>query len=242
LILYCDTQDQSFIAIHDVATGDEIWRTNRDEIPSWSTPIVIETPTGLQIVTNATGAARGYDFETGEEIWQIKRNREIAVPTLIIARGLIYISSGYRPIQPIYAIRLDARGDLTLDEGVDRSDYVAWSDTKGGPYMPTPIVYGDYLYVCSNSGILTCYQAVTGELVYKKRLSMKGNRSFVGSPIAADGHLYLTSEEGETVVIQAGPTFSLISNNFCEENCLTTPSISKGAIYIRGQNHIFAFR
>lgn len=242
LILQCDIQDQSFIAMYDVATGNEIWKTNRDEIPSWSTPTVIDTPTGLQIVTNATGAARGYDFETGEELWQIKRNSEIAVPTPFTARGLIFISSGYRPIQPIYAIRLDARGDLTLDEGDGRSEYVAWSDTKGGPYMPTPIVYGDYLYVCSNSGILTCYQAVTGELVYKKRLPTKGNRSFVGSPIAADGNLYLTSEEGETVVIQAGPTLKLVSNNFCGENCLTTPAISTGTIYIRGQNHIFAFR
>lgn len=242
LILQCDIQDQSFIAMVDVATGDAIWKRNRDEIPSWSTPTVVETPAGLQVVTNATGAARGYDFETGEEIWQIKPNSEIAVPTPIAARGLIYISSGYRPIQPIYAIRLDARGDLTLDEDVDRSDYVAWSETKGGPYMPTPIVYGDYLYICSNSGILTCHQAVTGELVYKKRLPMKGSRSFVASPIAADGNLYLTSEEGETAVIQAGPTFVLIANNFCGDNCLTTPAISQGTIYIRGQKHLFAFR
>jgi len=242
LILLCDIQDQSFIAMYDVATGNEIWKTNRDEIPSWSTPTVVETPTGLQIVTNATGAARGYEFETGEEIWQIKRNSEIAVPTPFAARGLIYISSGYRPIQPIYAIRLDATGDLTLDEAIDRSDSVAWSDTKGGPYMPTPIVYGDYLYICSNSGILTCHQAATGNLVYKKRLPMKTNRSFVGSPIAADGNLFLTSEEGETAVIQAGPAFKLISHNFCGENCLTTPAISSGSVYIRGQNHVFALR
>lgn len=242
LILLCDIQDQSFIATYDVATGNEIWKTKRDEIPGWSTPTVIETPTGLQIITNATRAARGYDFETGAELWQIKRNSEIAVPTPFTARGLIFISSGYRPIQPIYAIRLDARGDLTLDEGVNQSEYVAWSETKGGPYMPTPIVYGDYLYICSNSGILSCHQAATGNLVYKKRLPMQGNRSFVGSPIAADGNLYITSEEGETAVIQAGPTFKLLSNNFCGENCLTTPAISSGTIYIRGQNHVFAFR
>lgn len=242
LILLCDIQDQSFIAMYDLATGDEIWKADRDEIPSWSTPTVIETPVGLQIVTNATGAARGYDFKTGKELWQIRRNSEIAVPTPIAARGLIFVSSGYRPIQPIYAIRLDARGDLTLDEGATQSEYVAWAETKGGPYMPSPIVYGDYLYVCSNSGILTCHQATTGELVYKKRLPMKGNRSFVGSPVAADGNLYLTSEEGETAVVEAGPTFKLVSNNFSGESCLTTPAISNGKIYIRGQKHVFAFR
>lgn len=242
LILLCDIQDQSFIATYELSTGKELWRTERDEIPSWSTPTVVETPSGLQIVTNATGAAVGYDFETGEPLWQIKRNSEIAVPTPIAARGLLFISSGYRPIQPIYAIRLDARGDLTLDEGVENSEYVAWSETKGGPYMPSPIVYGDYLYVCSNSGILACYQAVTGKLVYKQRLPMKGNRSFVGSPVAADGHLYLTSEEGETAAIEAGPKFRLVSNNQCGENCLTTPAISKGTFYLRGQQHLFAFR
>jgi outer membrane protein assembly factor BamB len=108
--------------------------------------------------------------------------------------------------------------------------------------MPSPIVYGDYLYVCSNSGILTCFQAKTGELVYKKRLPMQRDRSFVGSPVAADGYLYLTSEEGETAVIKAGPTFELVANNHCGEICLTTPAISRGTLYLRGQRHLFAFR
>ena len=108
--------------------------------------------------------------------------------------------------------------------------------------MPTPIVYGDYLYVCSNSGILTCYQATTGEQVYKKRLKMKGGRSFVGSPVAADGFLYFTSEEGETAVVKAGPEYELTSHCFCDENCLTTPAISNGVLYLRGQKHIFAFQ
>ncbi|MEE2640035.1 MAG: PQQ-binding-like beta-propeller repeat protein, partial [Planctomycetota bacterium] len=162
LILLCDIQDQSFIGCYDLATGKQLWKTRRDEIPSWSTPTVVNTPTGKSVVTNATRASRGYDFETGKEIWRIERNSEIAVPTPFSARNLIFVSSGYRPIQPIYAIRLDARGDLTLAESVKKSEYIAWSETRGGPYMPSPIVYGDYLYICSNNGILTCYQATTG--------------------------------------------------------------------------------
>lgn len=242
LILQCDIQDQSFLAMLDVATGEELWRTDRQEIPSWSTPTVVSTPNGMQIVTNATGAARGYAFETGKEVWSIGGNSEIAVPTPFVAQGLIFISSGYRPIQPIYAIRLDAMGDLTLSGGVRQTEYVAWSESKGGPYMPSPIAYGDYLYVCSNGGILNCYQLKTGELVYKKRLPMKGNRSFVGSPVAADENLYFTSEEGETAVVKAGPTFELVANNTCGENCLTTPAIARGGFYLRGQRHLFAFR
>lgn len=242
LILQCDIQDQSFLAMFDVATGEQIWRTERDEIPSWSTPTVVATPTGLQIVTNATGAARGYDFATGQQLWRIGGNSEIVVPTPIAAHGLVYVSSGYRPIQPIYAIRLDAAGDLTLADGESQSEYVAWSESRSGPYMPSPIAYGDYLYVCSNSGILTCFQAKTGELVYKKRLPMQGDRSFVGSPVAADGHLFFTSEEGETAVVKAGPIFELVANNHCGEICLTTPAISRGTFYLRGQRHLFAFR
>ena len=106
---------------------------------------MIDSPTGTLIVTNATQAARGYDFETGKEIWSISNNSEIAVPTPFVAHNLIYVSSGYRPVQPIYAIRLDAKGDLTLESDMNTSEYLAWSTTRGGPYMPTPIVYGDYL-------------------------------------------------------------------------------------------------
>lgn len=241
LILLCDIQDQSFIGCYELATGQEIWRTDRDEIPSWSTPTVVETPTGKVIVTNATQAARGYDLETGEELWRIGNNSEIAVPTPFAARNLIFVASGYRPVQPIYAIRLDARGDLTLEESEKASEYVAWSDSRGGPYMPSPLVYGDYLYICSNSGILTCYQATTGEEVYKQRLRMKGIRSFVGSPVAADGYLYFTSEDGETAVVKAGPRFELVANNFSGENCLTTPAISEGRFFLRTQGHVFAF-
>lgn len=241
LLLLCDIQDQSFLACHELKTGDLIWKTKRDEIPSWSSPTVIDTPKGKVVVTNATKASRAYDFETGKEVWRIEKNSEIAVPTPFAARNLIFVSSGYRPVQPIYAIRLDAEGDLTLDKTEKKSEYVAWSESRGGPYMPSPIVYGDYLYICSNSGILTCYQAASGKQVYKKRLRMKGIRSFVGSPIAADGHLYLTSEDGETAVVKAGPQYKLVANNFCGENCLTTAAISEGKFFLRTQKKLFAF-
>lgn len=240
LILQCDIQDQSFIACYDAANGNEIWKTNRDEIPSWSTPAVVETPTGRIVVTNATKAARAYEFDTGKETWRIENNSEIVVPTPFVARNLIFVASGYRPVQPIYAIRLDAVGDLTLEKSENQSEYVAWSESRGGPYMPSPIVYGDYLYTCQNSGILTCYQATTGKQVYKKRLRMKGTRSFVGSPVAADGLLFFTSEDGETAVVKAGPAFELVSNNFTGENCLTSAAISEGKFFLRTQKSLIA--
>ncbi|MEC9093403.1 MAG: PQQ-binding-like beta-propeller repeat protein, partial [Planctomycetota bacterium] len=241
LILLCDIQDQSFIACYTLKTGELIWRSDRDEIPSWSTPTVVKTPSGKVIVTNATKAARGYDLQSGKELWRIEKNSEIAVPTPFAARNLIFVSSGYRPVQPIYAIRLDARGDLTLAPDTKQSEYIAWSENRGGPYMPSPIVYGDFLYTCANSGIVTCYQATTGKQVYKKRLRIKGIRSFTGSPIAADGHLFFTSEDGETAVVKAGPHFELVANNSCGETCLTTAAISDGKFILRSEKRLIAF-
>ena len=241
LILQCDIQDQSFLATYDVATGEEIWKVDREEIPSWSTPTVVETPTGYQIITNATKAIRSNDLETGTELWRIENNSEIAVPTPFLARDLIFVTSGYRPVRPIYAVRLNATGQLVRGKEQPGAEFLAWSQSSGGPYMPTPIVYGDYLYICGNSGVMTCQVATTGEDVYKKRLKMEGLTSFVGSLVAADGYLYITSEDGETAVIQAGPDFEIVSRGYIRENCLTTPAISNGKIFLRGQKHLFAF-
>jgi outer membrane protein assembly factor BamB len=116
---------------------------------------------------------------------------------------------------------------------------IAWQVSKGGPYTPTPIVYGDYLYVCADNGVLSCYRAQTGELVYQKRISETGG-SYSASPIAADGKLYLASEDGEVQVIKAGAEFERIASNPMGESLMATPAISGGLIFIRGQHHLFA--
>ena len=153
VFVQCDIQEDSFIACFNIESGTEIWRTSRDEIPSWSTPTVVHTSQGPQLVTNSTHYSRSYNPYTGEELWRIGKNSEIAVPTPFSAHDLIYVTSGYRPIQPIYAIHPSSRGDISLPKGDDSSDAVAWSLGRGGPYMPSPVCYGDYLYIVSNSGI-----------------------------------------------------------------------------------------
>ena len=239
VIVQCDIQQGSFIAAYDLATGTEKWRTARDEIPSWGTPTVVETEQGAMVVTNATRFARGYDAATGEELWRLAGNSEITVPTPFTAHGLIFVASGYRPIQPIYAVKPDARGEISTEPAGETGCFLAWHVKQGGPYMPTPIVYGDYLYVCGNGGILVCYDALTGERLYRKRL-VAGGGSFVASPVAADGKLYFTAEDGEVQVVKAGAEFELLATNKLGDFCLSTPAISEGLFIARTGHHVIA--
>jgi outer membrane protein assembly factor BamB len=191
----------------------------------------------VELVTNATKYARGYDPRTGEELWRLGPHSEITVPTPVYGAGLIFIASGYRPVQPIYAIRPGTTGDISLKEDETKSDAIAWSIKKGGPYMPTPIVYDNHLYTCSNAGIVTCYEAQTGKQVYKERLG--GSGGYTASPVATDGKLYFAGEDGDVRVVRAGAKFELLSINPLGEACMATPAISDGMIFIRTQYYLF---
>ena len=240
VILQCDVQKDSYIAAWDLKSGKQLWKTSREEIPSWGTPTIIEGKSRVELVTNATRAVRSYDPMTGKELWQLKGNPEVTATTPISAHDLIYICNSYRPNQPLYAIKPGATGDITLKEGQDTNDFVAWSKQRGGSYMPTPLVYGDYLYVNANQGVLTVYEAKTGTRVYQQRIADKGG-SYSASPVANAGKIYLTSEDGEIFVVKAGPKYELVSTNPVGEVLMATPAISDGVIFVRGQSHLFAF-
>jgi outer membrane protein assembly factor BamB len=237
VIVQCDVGKNSFIAAYDVETGSPIWQTPREEIPSWGTPAIIEAKDHVELVTNATKFVRGYDPATGKELWRLGKNAEITVPTPILGQGLIFVTSGYRPIQPIYAIRPGAKGDISLKEGKDSSDSIAWSKKRGGPYMPTPIIYGPHLYTLANNGLLTCYDAKTGERVYQERIPGKGG--YTASPVAADGYLYLTSEDGEIRVVKAGKGHEVVATNKMNDICMATPAISEGMLFVRTQHFVY---
>jgi outer membrane protein assembly factor BamB len=239
VILQADIQKNSFIAAYDIKTGKQVWKTPREEIPSWATPTVYEGKARAELITNGTKAIRGYDLASGKELWRLTPNSEITTPTPFVAHDLIYVTSGYAPIQPIYAIRPGAAGDITLKEGEEANQFIAWSKKRGGPYMPTPIVYGDLLYVCSNQGVMTAYNAKTGERVYQQRLADRGG-AFTASMVASDGKLYLSSEDGEVFVVKAGPKHELLSVNPMGEVIMATPAISDGVLFVRGVKHLFA--
>src|SRR5919112_333680 len=159
VIVQADIQKNSFIAAYDIKTGKELWKTSREELPSWGSPTVYEGKTRAELITVGPRKIRGYDPATGKELWSLGPMSEITTPTPFVAHDLIFVTSGYAPIQPIYAIRPGGSGDLTLKDGKESSEFIAWSKQRGGPYMPTPIVYGDLLYTCSNQGVLTAYNA-----------------------------------------------------------------------------------
>jgi outer membrane protein assembly factor BamB len=236
VIVQCDRQSDSYIAAFDISSGKQVWRTPRDEPPSWGTPTVVEGPKGFELVANGTKFIRGYDPTTGTELWRLGGNSEITVPTPFAAQGLIFVTSGYHPIQPIYAIWPGAKGDISPKKG-DAGQFLAWSTERGGPYMPTPIAYGEHLYVCSNSGIVTCFESKTGTQVYRQRLGSTDGHS--ASPVAADGRIYFTSEDGDIYVVKAGPTFELLAINKMADPCLATPAISDGIMFVRSQHYMF---
>lgn len=238
VIVQCDVGSESFIGAYRLIDGSEAWRTARDEIPSWGTPTIVEGPERVELVTNGTKFARGYDPLDGRQLWQLSRQSEITVPTPIFGDGLVFVASGYRPIRPIYAIRPGATGDISLQSNETTNDHIAWSTQTGGPYMPTPIVYRGHLYTVSNDGIFTCYEAPTGKLMYRQRLPGKG--AYTASPVVADGKVFLTSEDGGVRVVKAGTSFVLLAENSLGEPCLATPAISDGMIVFRTESDVMA--
>jgi len=241
VFVQCDIGQGSYIAAYALKDGRELWHAPREEIPSWGTPTVVESVTRTELVTNATKFARAYDPHTGLELWRLGKHAEITVPTPFAAKGLVFITSGYNPIQPIYALRAGAaNGDVSLKDNATTNDAVAWSKLKGGPYLPTPIAYGDYFYVCSNTGILTCYELATGKDVYRRRLG--GSAGYTASPVAADDRLYFAGEDGAVRVVRAGPKYELLATNHLGEVVMATPAISNGMLYVRSQSSLFGLK
>jgi outer membrane protein assembly factor BamB len=241
VIVQCDIQKNSFIAAFDVKTGKPMWRTSRDEIPSWGSPTVYDADGKAEVITQGTNAIRGYDPKTGAELWRLTGNSEVTVPTPIIGGGLVIVTNGYRGVQPIFAIRPGARGDISLKGDETSNASIAWSTKRGGPYMPTPLIYGEHLYVCLNNGTFAAYKLASGERLYQERLGGKGG-AFSGSPVAADGKIYLPSEDGDVFVVKAGPTYELLATNPVGEVLMATPAIADGTLYIRGLKHLVAIR
>jgi outer membrane protein assembly factor BamB len=237
VIVQVDIQKGSFVAAFDLDSGREAWRTPREEIPTWGTPAIVHGEKGDELVTNGT-TIRGYDPKTGAPLWTLGPNSEVTVATPVAAEGLVFVTAGYPPVRPIYAIRPGSRGDLSLADGASASPAIAWSSTKDGTYIPTPLAYRGQLYTLHNDGRLSCYDAKTGALVYRERVRPGG--SFSASPVAADGRLYFTSEEGEVFVVRAGPKFELLATNATGGITMATPAISDGLIIFRTLKNVVA--
>lgn len=239
VLVQCDTQKEDFLWAFDIKTGKTVWKTAREELPSWSTPNVYSNSARAELITNAPNFIRGNDPLTGKELWRLGGSSKITAPTPIFFEEMIIVASGRRPEAPIFAIRAGAQGDITLAEGQTSSAQIAWSKKQRGSYMPTPIIYRDHLYVLGNQGIFDCYNLKTGEEIYRQRLAHQGG-GFSASPVAADGKLYLSSEDGDMFVVKAGPQFEVLATNAMDELLMATPALSAGMMFVRAQKHLFA--
>jgi outer membrane protein assembly factor BamB len=239
VILQCDTQDDSFLIALDAETGKQVWKTDREELPSWATPTVGMTSNGPELVTNAPNFIRGYDPRTGKELWRLGHSSKITAPTPVYSADQFLIASGRQPERPIFAVKAGARGDLTLPEGKTSSDAVVWSRTARGSYMPTPLLHQGLLYVLNNNGLFDCYDWKTGEEIYRQRLPIIGS-GFSASPIAADGRIYLSNEDGDMLVIAAGRKFEHLGTNSIGELLMATPALSEGVMYVRSAQSVLA--
>ena len=239
VIVQCDTQADSFLIALNAETGETVWKTDRQELPSWGTPTVVTTAAGPELVTNASNFIRGYDPTTGRELWKLGGSSKITAPTPIFANGLHIVASGRAPERPVFAVKPGARGDLTLEKGATENASIAWSKTGRGSYMPTPIAYRGLLYVLANNGVFDAYDLATGKEIYRQRLERVGS-GFSASPVAADGKIYLSNEDGEMIVVAAGSEFKQIATNSIGETLMATPALSEGVMYVRGRSTLFA--
>ena len=178
----------------------------------------------------------GYDMETGKETWKMHGGGDAPAPTPVIANNLIYINNAHGKYSPIFVVKPGATGDISLEADSTNSKYFAWFVKRGGAYMQTPLIYEGLLYNLQVSGMLTCFDALTGEVKYKQNLA----EAFTASGVAADGKVYFASEEGNVYVIQAGPEYKLLSKNIMNDVCMASPAISGNALFFRTQHFVIA--
>jgi outer membrane protein assembly factor BamB len=238
IIIQADVQKNSFVGALDLETGKELWRTARNDVPTFGSPAVVPYTAGgtngTQVVVNGWKNIGGYDLNTGKQLWSLKGGGDIPVPTPVFLDGLIVITNAHGQGRPIYAIRTDAAGDLT-----ENRKGIAWSQERSGNYMQTPLLHDGLGYFCFDTGVLSVFRLDSGERMYQQRLG-GGTSGFSSSPVAAGGHLYITNEEGHSYVLALGPAYKLLGENDLAETVMATPAVSGDVLYIRGARHLFA--
>jgi len=239
VIVLCDVQKDSFLVAFDLAGGKELWRTPRNDVPTWGSPAIVESRGRIQIVVNGWHRSGGYDFGSGKELWWLNGGGDIPVPTPIFANGLIYLTSAHGNLRPMRAIRPDATGDITASMPTGTNAAIAWVHPRQGNYMQTPIVIRNRLYGCTDNGVVTCFDSKSGAILYSERLAGPA-QGYTASPISDGRHLYFPGETGKVVIVPVSDEFSTVAVNDLGDNCMATPAIVDGTIYFRTQNKVIA--
>jgi outer membrane protein assembly factor BamB len=228
LILLCDHEPASYLLAVDKRTGKERWRADRGKgRMSYSTPLVVNTPGGPELIVNSSERVDAYDPRTGAHLWFTGGTNRFPIPMPVFHDGLIYMSRGYRS-GPYMAIRPGGRGDVT-------KSHVVWESATGAPYISSLVFDGGLIYMATDVGAITVVDARTGQRLSQQRI----DGVFSASPVAGDGKIYFVSETGETIVLQSGRTPTVLARNDLGERAVASPAISNGRIFIRTDDHVF---
>lgn len=238
LVIQCDVLENSFVAAYDVKTGKELWKTSRDEYPGWCTPNIYTNNGKAYVALNGYKNRGGYDLATGKEVWWMSGGGDIQIPTPIIGDGLIYFNSAHGRSSPIIAVKENAVGDITLSGNETSNTYVEWSIPRGGSYMHTMLLYRNHLYNVNWNGTVTCLNPRTGAEIFKGKLGKAD--SFIASPVASDGRIYIVDEKGMIYILKDGETFNVLEEIPLGDICMTPPAITDGIIIFRTQHFLVA--
>jgi outer membrane protein assembly factor BamB len=232
VILNGDQDALAYIVALDQKTGAERWRTDRpNRTRSYCAPLIVEAAGKMQLVLSGSKCVASYDPDTGKQHWLIDGPTEQYVASLVYTENLFFLTTGFPEFHNM-AIRPDGMGNVT-------ETHVVWHEKKlpdrKASYVPSPIAFDKYFYVISDKGWLTCFEARTGKRLFFEQLG----RHHSASPIVADGHLYLSDDDGITYVLKAGPTFEVVARNELKDECYASPAVSRGQIFIRTLNHLW---
>ena len=232
LILVFDHEGDSFMVMLDKNTGEEIWYVNRDEVTNWAAPLVVDYKGQKQIVVNGTTRVRSYDFDTGKLIWECGGLGSNPIPPPVTQDDFVLVMTGHRDPN-LMAIKLGREGDLT------DTDAIVWNQTRGNSYTPSPVLHDNKFYALTDNGMISCYNARTGEPYYHQ-VRLPKAYSFKSSLVGANGKLYMASENEDVVVLRMGEKFEVLATNtMADQMFIATPAISGGEIYLRSLESLF---
>lgn len=246
LVIVNDNEKQQYIAAFDKQTGKQVWRTNRDiggkaqppQRSGWATPFIWRHALRTEIVTVGPGEAVSYDL-AGKELWRLSGMAATPIPMPFAYDGLLYIDGGRG--KPLFALRPGAAGDISLGKDESSNAYVVWSQPRAGTYLPSPVAYNGGLYVITETGILSRFDAGTGKLTYKTRIDPAA-AAFTTSPWVFNDKLFCLSEEGQTFVIATGEKFQLLHVNDLDDMALASPALVGERLLIRTEHRLYSIR
>jgi outer membrane protein assembly factor BamB len=238
LIIQVDVLENSFLAAYDLKSGKELWKTKRDDYPGWSTPNIYKAAGKSYIAVNGFNHIGGYDFETGKEIWRLSGGGDIPIPTPIAGENLIYINGSHGKFSPVFAISNMAKGDISLSEQATSNEFIKWSKPRLGSYIQSLLLYRNHLYNIQWNGTVTCMDPISGNEIFTGKLGKA--RSFYASPVASDGKIYITDDQGTVYIFQDGTEFKVLAEISLNEPSMTAAAITDGIIFFRTQHYLIA--